>query len=1279
MRSIKLLLLLLLAVKFAYGQANPPTTPIYEQNITPPSPAVAALDRYIDCPVSYSTGVPDISIPLYILKSTKLSAPISLSYHAGGIKVSDRSVTMGLGWSLNAGGSISRVIQDVPDEESAPGGFVGFLNMTYPDENQPDGYLKDICLGNEIYNVYLDSGAKYDGQPDQFFYNFNGHGGKFLFRNRTATGVAPQAVTIPYSPIKITYSGEYFTEFNIIDEEGDTYEFGGSATDSYSNMHNDRSSPISATTAWHLIKIISADKTDSIMFTYTSIAGTNTQQNAPSTTVSCSYGAYNPPSTTQVPGIISTVTTNSDQTLMTIQEITCTNGKVDFSYDSGGKLQGIQIYNNVNGVSSEIKSYALYQSSFGITTDESLGFVYSGVARPRLDSIKETGYVNNVASITNPPYKFSYLTPDVPDIYSKSQDYWGFYNGKTNTDMTMIDVSPTNGYVTPDYQKRAPDPIACLKGMLQSIIYPTGGYTNFTFEPNQIYSAIPGSNVDPQSANYHISTIDMAPNDQVDGVSLTFTANPQIQGQIKLDFTGANMCTPSGSCVVNTPEAKLVDLTQNVVVADISLSTLTQETNPQSSQESVTYYTLTPSDQYKIYFPTPGNITYNGQSTEFRLDAVVTETLPPITTATFDSTTFYAGGVRIKQIQHNDGNNNTITKNYNYTIPYWNSQLYQGDFGTISNWLTRDKLLFQGGNLETEPPTYISSIIYSEGFNIPIGSTDNSSVSYQQVEESMTDNNGNPLGKNVYTYNTSEDYISPQFPMYRFDMSYDRSQLLDTKTYKSTTGGGYALIKEVANTYNNINDLSPLTPGADSIKYYVAYSDFDFQKWISQSGRPTIMDADEVGGLTETYHDAFPVVGCPIYNYMFNHIAPFYYHVVKQLLTSVVTTDYDLTGQNPVASETDYAYDNLQHIQPTRVTTTNSDTKVQVVTNRYPLDYNLQGGCNLQSIVNNFNQQLVSLQSQRATCAQATFTLPDDNYSEHMYMVNSYAVCENNYNAAVATLVTQYNTSLAQYALCYSTTESALPSASKAIAYMQDRNMITPKINVATTVNNAPILGDSTTYQVTDVAQNIIRPQQVNIKVGSNPTEARAQFYAYDAVGNLLEQSKTGDTHTSYQWGYNKTYPVAQAVNAKSNDIFYDSFEEGDGNSSVGDAKTGHYSYNGLTTAYTKTLTGLDNGTYTLCYWQKTAGVWTLQTSTVTVNSGSYTISLNAQIDDVRFYPSTAQMTTYTYDPQIGMTSSTDVKNETTYYEYDGLQRLINIKDKDGNIIKHMAYHYQGQ
>ena len=226
--------------------------------------------------------------------------------------------------------------------------------------------------------------------------------------------------------------------------------------------------------------------------------------------------------------------------------------------------------------------------------------------------------------------------------------------------------------------------------------------------------------------------------------------------------------------------------------------------------------------------------------------------------------------------------------------------------------------------------------------------------------------------------------------------------------------------------------------------------------------------------------------------------------------------------------------------------------------------------------------------------------------------------------------------------------------------------------------------GNPESQLVTTFASNHSSVLRSSVYTATNglTLEPRVNFINYDIYSNITQQKKTNGVNQSYQWGYNAAYPVAQVANAPVNDIFYDSFEEGDGTSTLGDAKTGHYCFNGTSTAYTKTLSGLDVGTYTLTYWKKTGTAWGLVVNTaVAVTGTGYTISIPAgnEIDDVRFYPSAAQMTTYTYDPLIGMTSSTDAKGQITYYEYDNFQRLMNIKDKDGNIIKHTDYHYQGQ
>jgi hypothetical protein len=64
-------------------------------------------------------------------------------------------------------------------------------------------------------------------------------------------------------------------------------------------------------------------------------------------------------------------------------------------------------------------------------------------------------------------------------------------------------------------------------------------------------------------------------------------------------------------------------------------------------------------------------------------------------------------------------------------------------------------------------------------------------------------------------------------------------------------------------------------------------------------------------------------------------------------------------------------------------------------------------------------------------------------------------------------------------------------------------------------------------------------------------------------------------------------------------------------------------------------------------------------------------------IDDLRFHPSHAKMTTYTYDPLVGITSTTSANNKTSYFEYDALNRVTLIRDHHKNIVRKVDYHYQ--
>ncbi|GHV36539.1 hypothetical protein FACS1894178_7870 [Bacteroidia bacterium] len=71
--------------------------------------------QYVDYPVSHYTGVPNISIPLYEIDCYGYKLPITLSYHASGIRVDQEASWVGLGWNLNVGGAVSRSVKMTDD------------------------------------------------------------------------------------------------------------------------------------------------------------------------------------------------------------------------------------------------------------------------------------------------------------------------------------------------------------------------------------------------------------------------------------------------------------------------------------------------------------------------------------------------------------------------------------------------------------------------------------------------------------------------------------------------------------------------------------------------------------------------------------------------------------------------------------------------------------------------------------------------------------------------------------------------------------------------------------------------------------------------------------------------------------------------------------------------------------------------------------------------------------------------------------------------------------
>src|SRR5690606_22174489 len=75
----------------------------------------------------------------------------------------------------------------------------------------------------------------------------------------------------------------------------------------------------------------------------------------------------------------------------------------------------------------------------------------------------------------------------------------------------------------------------------------------------------------------------------------------------------------------------------------------------------------------------------------------------------------------------------------------------------------------------------------------------------------------------------------------------------------------------------------------------------------------------------------------------------------------------------------------------------------------------------------------------------------------------------------------------------------------------------------------------------------------------------------------------------------------------------------------------------------------------------------------------SYTANLGDAVDNIRIHPDDALISTYTYIPQVGMSSMIDSKGRAGYYDYDELGRLTTIRDQYKNITKQFCYNYAGQ
>lgn len=476
----KILLLIFIVLKWSEVLAQPVqnvSQVSHIRNIIPPSPNASALGRFGEVPVSYSTGVPNISIPLYQLANGKLDVPVTLNYHSGGFKVNENASWVGFGWVLNAGGTISRTRIGFADENNK-----GYLNS--------NSYMGSLSLpinlstatSNE-YAIYESLAyGQFDTEPDIFNFNFLGRNGRFFL---DANGNVHQ---LAYTDLKIQVN-QAFTEWTIIDENGTVYTF---ANVENTHVYSGDDPYPDYVSSWNLTKIKTSNN-EVINFVYGNALppgspissvpnpiniGFSQTEYSRSSEMACEI---NPPGGTRYSSSSSSSfslkSIESDQFILKFLLDPTERQDGDFA------LQYIELYDKLSNrlIKKHKFTYEYFQEGGGCL-GTGLGHEHNNPTlkkRLKLKSLTELSAGNQ----SGQQHQFYYNETALPEKCSYDQDHWGYYNGARNNSL----IPYVTGYpISSIDANRETDSLFAQAGILTKIVYPTGGHSRFEYESNRV-------------------------------------------------------------------------------------------------------------------------------------------------------------------------------------------------------------------------------------------------------------------------------------------------------------------------------------------------------------------------------------------------------------------------------------------------------------------------------------------------------------------------------------------------------------------------------------------------------------------------------------------------------------------------------------------------------------------------------------------------------------------------------------------------------------------------
>lgn len=539
-----LYLMLLLTVVIGWTQ-QPQLTTSETFNIS--SPGVSDFIKYGNIESSKYSGTLNLSIPLFSISDKDFPISASLNYNSSGFRPDKHESEVGLDWSLNIGGAITREVKGLADDLKTQPSFNGHpVNGYYVGlKNRGTPYPKDkiFDLSNDIgfindnpiwaFGEKNDFNTHSETEPDIFHFNAMGLSGSFFIDHDKTVRVQTDL------PVNIQVDLSGFTNQHINSrkcspvaseiilriDNGYTYVFGGDYQSLDYNLpikiheltgFDSLSHPLRTIYSWHLKQVI-APNGKRLLFDYDQVDLKDnfcrkTDSNDSGPAIPVLLNAYFNESrelfstafdNNEITLLVDGVAVEHNYTYQTSYNITKTSYLQSITYADRYKINLDYLVSNEKYQTKEVledSKFNIGKRKLNSIDIEGLGhnedftfnkqFTFGYTDKGRYDNGTFSAnrmFLTSVQESGKEPYVLQYYKDEkLPTKHTKGTDYWGFWNGKDDN-ITTIPKTEQNRAGDFKYlsDEREPNPYLCDVALLKRLIYPTKGYSEFIYEPHQ--------------------------------------------------------------------------------------------------------------------------------------------------------------------------------------------------------------------------------------------------------------------------------------------------------------------------------------------------------------------------------------------------------------------------------------------------------------------------------------------------------------------------------------------------------------------------------------------------------------------------------------------------------------------------------------------------------------------------------------------------------------------------------------------------------------------------